>query len=64
MTPSQPPDPAKCLLALAFVTEPAAIALGGGFALLNLLAPGSWIAADPIFSGLFRHPCAPAVSAR
>jgi MFS family permease len=40
-------------IALAFATNLGAIVLGAGFALLNLLATGSWIAAYPTFSELF-----------
>jgi MFS family permease len=40
-------------IALAFATHLGAIVLGAGFALLNLLATGSWIAAYPTFSELF-----------
>ncbi len=40
-------------IALAFATDLGAIVLGAGFALLNLLATGSWIAAYPTFSELF-----------
>lgn len=40
-------------IALAFATNFGALVLGAGFALLNLLATGSWIAAYPTFSELF-----------
>lgn len=40
-------------IALAFATNLGALVLGAGFALLNLLATGSWIAAYPTFSELF-----------
>jgi MFS family permease len=40
-------------IALVFATHLGAIVLGAGFALLNLLATGSWIAAYPTFSELF-----------
>ena len=40
-------------IALAFATTFGVVVLGAGFALLNLLATGSWIAAYPTFSELF-----------
>ena len=40
-------------IALAFATDLGVLVLGAGFALLNLLATGSWIAAYPTFSELF-----------
>lgn len=43
-------------IALAFGTNLGAVAIGAGFALLNLLATGSWIAAYPTFSELFPTP--------
>lgn len=43
-------------IALAFATDLGAVVLGAGFALLNLLATGSWIAAYPTFSELFPTP--------
>ncbi len=43
-------------VALAFATDLGAVVLGAGFALLNLLATGSWIAAYPTFSELFPTP--------